>query len=133
MRFTYNKSGTDRYKEAFVLHPNYNGLVHAIDMRVLTQAERLVIETVMDPESRGKTFRIPLINDILRRMDPPTEIERPQMFYVKFVKPFLRDKNAYRTYHFADMLAVQLIDKSKVHGPTTGTPLFGNKPVGSIS
>jgi hypothetical protein len=133
VRFTYVNTdkpagGRNIYKEALVLHPNWKGKVHAIDMKNLTSAERMVLQTVLDPDSKGKRFRIPLINDVLRRMDPPTLINNPLSFYNQFVRVFLRGKDAYRTYLPARMSGVQVVDRSESKGylinPQSGTPLF---------
>ena len=130
VRFTYVKEGPDKFKEVFVIHPNWNGKVHAIDMRRLTEAERVVLKTIMDPKAKGKTHRIPLVNDILRRMDPLTLINNPISFYNQFVKQFLKNKDAYRTYSHPKISGAQIIKDAAVKGPITNPkPLFG-KPLG---
>lgn len=129
IRFTYTKSTRDRYKEVFVLHSNWEGKVHAIDMRRLTEAERLVLRTVMNPKAKGKRHRIPLINDILARMDPVTLVDEPMAFYNQFVKVFLRNKDAYRTYWPNFMSGVQVVNQSDADidrpmRPVGAEPLF---------
>jgi len=126
IRFTYISSSTNKFKEAFVIHNNWQGKVHAIDMKLLTVAEREVLKTVMDPKAKGKTHRFPLINDILTRMDPSTLIENPVGFYNQLIKPFIRNKNVYRTYFPQKMTGIQIIDAKDVQAPSTGfKPLFG--------
>ena len=50
IRFTYSGHDTkDRFKEALILHTNWNGKVHALDLKRMTVAEREVIKVVMDP------------------------------------------------------------------------------------
>ncbi len=135
IRFTYinpdaKPGAKEIFKEVFILHPNWNGKVHAIDVKKLTVAERTVLEAVMDPDQKGKTHRIPLVNDVLRRMDPPTLIENPISFYQQFVKQFLNNKDAYRTYYQSRMSGVQVVKASEVKGAVTNPkPLFG-KPFG---
>lgn len=125
IRFTYQSgSSSDRFKEIMVLHPNWNGKVHAIDLKRLTEAEREVLHAVMDPKQKGKTHRLPLVNDILRRMDPTELIRVPTSFYNQLVKQFLNNKDAYRTYHTSKMTGIQKIEASK-----TVTPVSGNKPL----
>ncbi|MHA2045170.1 MAG: hypothetical protein ACW99G_10265, partial [Candidatus Thorarchaeota archaeon] len=90
IRFTYNSvSSGDRFKEVLVLHPNWNGKVHAIDLKRLTAAEREVLNAVLDPKQKGKTHKLPLVNDILTRMDPTELIRSPTSFYNQLVKQFL--------------------------------------------
>lgn len=113
------------HKEVLVLHPNWQGKMHGIDMGRLTMAEREVLQEIFDPSNRGKPHRIPLIEDVLRRMDPIEDIKNPMSFYSKFVKVFLRDKDAYRTYFPARMLNTIVVEQSKVAGKVTNPkPLF---------
>lgn len=115
----------DNFKEVLVLHPNWAGKMHAIDLKRLTPAEQEVLDVIMDPEQRGKPHRIPLVNDILRRMNPTEEIKNPMSFYSKFVKVFLRNKDAYRTYYPLQMSAVVISKQSKVSGKVINPkPLF---------
>jgi hypothetical protein len=128
-RFTYNHLVTDedsgdRFKEVWVLNPSWQRKVHAIDLKRLTAAEREVLSAIMDPETKKTTHRLPLVNDVVRRMDPITEITNPMTFYGKFVKVFLRNKDAYRTYHPERMLNVTEV-KDSVAGKTYNPkPLF---------
>lgn len=135
LRFTYHSENSTLgsshiYKEVFVLHPNWHSKMHALDMKRMTEAERVVLRTIMNPNAREKTHRIPLINDVLRRMDPPELIKNPVSFYNQFVKPFIRNKDLYRTYFPEVMVGTQVVDASKVQGNVINPkPLFG-KPLG---
>ena len=135
IRFTYHSEivdavSTSVYKEVFVLHHLWQTLTHGLDMKRMTEAERVVLKTIMNPDASGRTHRIPLINDVLRRMDPPELIKNPVSFYSQFVKPFIRNKDLYRTYHPLVMTGVQIVDASKVQGNVFNPkPLFG-KPLG---
>ncbi len=132
LRFTYHShigAGTeevaDAFKEVLVLHPNWLGKMHAIDLKRLTPAEREVLDAIFTPENRGKPHRIPLVNDILRRMNPIDEIKNPVSFYSKFVKVFLRNKDAYRTYYPKRMLSVTIAKVTSVTGKVINPkPLF---------
>ena len=137
IRFTYlhpvegmDEATGDRFKEVLVLHPNWMGKVHGIDLKRLTQAEREVLDDILNPTLReevhaGKPHRIPLVNDILRRMNPVEEIKNPVSFYSRFVKVFLRNKDAYRTYDQHKMVNVTISQKTQVHGTVTNPkPLF---------
>lgn len=122
VRFTYNAPKeeaevvTDRFKEVFILNGDQGGLIHALDLKRLSPADREVLELIMDPESKGKVHRIPIVNDILKRMDPLIEIKNPVSFYAKFVRPFLHSKDAYRTYFPNRMANATVIEKSSVQG-----------------
>jgi hypothetical protein len=142
IRFTYRwhtgatpeESKVD-FKEVLVLHGNWLGKMHGIDLKRLTEAERVVLRTIMDKEMRktvpGGSFGtplphpIPLVNDILRRMDPTEEIKNPVAFYSKFVKVFIRNKDAYRTYFPRRMWSVTVVKKTDVRGAVINpNPLF---------
>ena len=143
LRFTYNmdpmgrdEDSGDRFKEVLVLHPNWQGKVHAIDLKRLTVAEREVLDTVFDKEAVAKAklgkpaSRLPLVNDILRRMDPLQEVKNPVSFYSRFVKVFLRNKDAYRTYYPFRMINVTVVKKTDVRGkPINPKPMFGERNV----
>ena len=137
VRFTYHSEDSPAgsanvYKEVFVLHPQWQGKVHGLDMKRMTEAERVVLRVIMDPSSENmSSHRIPLINDVLKRMDPPELIKNPVSFYNQFVKPFIRNKDVYRTYFPMVMTGVQVVTKTEVEGNVFNPkPLFG-KPLGS--
>lgn len=135
IRFTYHHSFRDastgeQYKEVLVLHPNWNGYMHGIDLKRLTPAQREVLAAILDPEQRDKPHRLPLVNDIKRRMDPVQLIRNPVGFYAQFVKPFLRGTDAYRTYLPQNMTGVT-VDREAQIGPGPKRPentLFPPKP-----
>jgi len=125
VRFTYNRSRFDKYKEVLILNSLYKDKMHAIDLKRLHEAERLVLRTVMDPEQRGKPQRIPLIKDVMTRLDASELIKNPVAFYNQFVKVFLRNTDAYRTYFPHSMSGVQVVHESDVQG----TQVNVNKPL----
>jgi hypothetical protein len=128
LRFTYNHTVVDdatgdRYKEVFVLNPNWRGKLHGIDVKRLTAAEREVLHSIFNPGTVNS--RLPLVNDILRRMKPLDEIKNPMSFYQKFVKVFLRKIDAYRTYEPSRMSGVTTVKSSEVRGGVfNAKPLF---------
>lgn len=135
LRFTYNHEATDedtgdRFKEVLVLHPGWQGKMHAIDLKRLTAAERGVLKAILDPKVRtkvksGKPHRFPLVNDIVKRMNPLEEIKNPVSFYTRFVKVFLRNKDAYRQYHPHRMINITIVKQTDVTGKITNpNPLF---------
>jgi hypothetical protein len=131
VRFTYNHRAKDeqtgpRYKEVFVLHPNWLGQMHGIDLGRLTAAEREVLFAVFDPRNKGKNHRIILVNDILRRMDPLVEVKNPQSFYYKFVKVFLKNKDAYRRYDLPMVSGASVVKKALA---PAGPGVFNPKPL----
>jgi hypothetical protein len=138
IRFTYqhppegvDEDTGDRYKEVLVLHPHWHGRLHGIDLKRLTEAERDVLYAILDEKQVAaakagkKPHKFPLVNDILRRMDPLQEIKNPVGFYTRFVKVFLKNKDAYRTYTPVKMSAVTIVKQSDVRGRITNPkPLF---------
>jgi hypothetical protein len=135
VRFTYRfhtgappEELTDDQKEVMILNANFQGKAHAIDLKRLTAAEREVLTLIFNPESKGKTHPIPLVNDIMRRMDPVRDVKNPISFYSKFVKVFLKDKDAYRTYYPRKMRGITVVVQSSVQGKVThvsnARPLF---------
>ena len=134
VRFTYqhqdvDASTGDKFKEILVLNPNWGNKIHGIDLKRLSPAEREVLETVLDPEQKDKPHRIQLVNDIKRRMDPLELIRNPVVFYTKFVKPFLRQKDAYRTYIPKLMTGVTKVKDASIKTGKSPVPhpLFGPK------
>lgn len=126
---------SDPHKEAFVLHPNWNGKMHALDLKRVTPAEQQVLRAIMDPATatavKGGQWPVegvpsyPLIRDVLLRMDPTELIKNPLAFYQRFVKPFIRDKDCYRQYFPQYVSGLQVIEESKVVGQVTNPkPLF---------
>jgi hypothetical protein len=126
IRFTYGISESDdRFKEVMVLNPDWRGEMHAIDLKRITPAEREVLEAIMDPKTKAAPHRLPLVNDILRRMDPLVEIKNPMSFYAKFVKVFIKNTDCYRRYKLAHVSSVQTIQASSVQGGVSNpAPLF---------
>lgn len=126
VRFTYHgKETEDMFKEVLVLHPNWRGEVHALDLKRITPAEASVLQAIFDPETKTKGHPYPLVNDILRRMDPIEEVKNPVSFYQKMVKPFIRDKDCYRRYKLTGISGVQLVQRSAVEGRVINPrPLF---------
>lgn len=133
LRFTYNviketsDDPSDRFKECIILHPNWQGKVHALDLKRMTVAERRVLAQLFDPKTYEKGFRsrFPLVEDVRRRMNVIEEVKNPVSFYAKFVKVFLRGKDAYRTYYPANMINITVVKESHVEGQVSNpNPLF---------
>lgn len=140
IRFTYQHAVKDedtgeKYKEVLVLHPHWQGKVHAIDLKRLSPFQRELLETVMTWDWRKhkeheSPSRNPAVNDILRRMNPRREVKNPKIFYIKFVKPFLGGTDAYRVYFPGMMSGVTVAKDTTISGkkPEVERPLFGKKP-----
>lgn len=135
IRFTYNHRNLDedtgdRHKEILVLNPNWRGQLHGIDMKRLTAAEREVLQAIFEPKWKKQMHRLSLVRDILRRMDPPEEAKNPMAFYYRFVKVFLKHKDAYRRYYVGRMINVTTVQVSYSRGAAFNPkPLF--KKIGS--
>lgn len=130
LRFTYthrviDEHSGDRYKEILVLNPSWRGKVHGIDMKRLTAAQREVLLAIFDPQWKTKPHRLPMVNDVLRRMDPVEDVKNPQSFYQKFVWIFLHNVDAYRQYWPGRMSGVTVVRQTQVRGGTYNPkPLF---------
>lgn len=132
IRFTYNHPQErideftgDRFKEVFVLNPNYAGKMHGLDLKRMTEAEREVINRIFDPNAKNVYQKIPLVNDILQRMNPLKEVKNPHSFYHKFVRVFIQNKDVYRIYELPRMINVTLVKQTNVKGNTQNpNPLF---------
>ena len=139
LRFTYRHQDTDastgdQFKEVLVLHPNWNHKIHGVDLKRLSPAERTVLEAVLDPKDKDKPSRIPLVNDIRRKMDPSMLIRNPVAFYSRFVKPFLRGKDAYRQYIPSRMSAITKLHNASISGKKANEkPLFPGAELGMSS
>ena len=126
---------SDPHKQIMVLNPNWQGKVHSLDLKRITPAEVQVLKAVMDPENKrtfDQTGQLPegapeysLVLDVFRRMDPVQLIRNPIAFYAQFVKPFMRDKDAYRQYWPQFMSGLTVITETQVRGGTFNPkPLF---------
>lgn len=124
----HDKWVNDKFKEVLVLHPMWKGEVHALDLKRMNQAERQVLYDILNPDTE-KPHRLPLVNDILNRMDPRKEIKSPITFYAKFVKPFLRTTgDVYRKYNRNHMLSVKVVKDRDLKGEMINTnPVFKKK------
>lgn len=125
----------NKNKEVFVMHPNWGGKIHALDLGRVTPAEIQVLQSVMDPECKTKVDsgqwpidgvpNYPLIRDILRRHNPAELIKNPLAFYQSLIKPFMRDKDCYRQYWPQYVSGLTVLAESHVQGPMTNpAPLF---------
>lgn len=133
--FTYipPRGSEDPHKEIMVLNPSWEGKVHGIDLRRVTPAERMVLELIMDPETKQNLERVPypLVRDVLARMDPVDLVKSPLAFYQRFVKPFVRNKDVYRKYFPQFMQGIKVVRPSEIQGPLrmTNPTAPGFKPM----
>ena len=129
VRFTYhgtNDQPGEQFKEVLVLHPNWLGKMHGLDLKRMTAAQREVLDAVFHPDPGGAPHRLPLVNDIRRRMNVLEEAKNPVSFYNKFVRVFLRTAgDVYRTYDSARMINPTIVKQTDVRGGVTNPkPLF---------
>lgn len=126
---------SDKTKNVFVLNPLWNGHMHAIDLSNLSPAENNVLRAIMDEKVRDDVRagkwpiegipNYPLIRDILKRLDPIELIKNPIGFYQRFVKPFIRQKDAYRKYNPNYISGVRVTEQTSVVGQVINPkPLF---------
>jgi hypothetical protein len=126
------ESPGERFKEIMILNPKWQGKAHGIDLKVLTPAQREVLDALFDPEKVGEPHRLPLVEDIRKRMDVLEEIKNPVSFYAKLVKPLLLTLgDCYRTYWPARMSGVTVVQRSAVRGDAKDpTPELAKRTVG---
>lgn len=124
IRFTYNNpKSQDKFKYVLVVTPMYEGKVHALDLKLLTDAQREVLREVFNPNAK-RPNPVPLVNDILSRMNPQEDVKHPTMFYSRFVRPFLNlAGDIYRTYFPNLMLNVQVVESNSPY-QRSGPSLF---------
>lgn len=133
-KFGVPQPPSDPHKEVMVLNPSWNNKLHGIDLARITPAEVQVLRAIMDPKNKqhfDQTGQLPqgaptypLITDVFRRMDPVQLIKNPLAFYGQFVKPFIRDHDAYRQYWPQYMSGITVIKESQVRGA-----VFNPKPL----
>ncbi|MHB8407983.1 MAG: hypothetical protein ACYDHY_07870 [Acidiferrobacterales bacterium] len=129
IRFTYNPIAKDEdtgepFKEVLVLNPLWRGKMQGIDLKRLTPAEVEVFDAILDPDVK-LPHRLPIVNDVLKRMNPLVDIKNPVVFYAKFVKVFLKTKDAYRQYYPARMTNVSIVQQTHITGDVKDpTPEF---------
>ncbi len=125
----------DHNKEILVLHPNWHNKIHGIDLKRITPAESQVLHSIMDPKVKSAVDagqwpidnvpNYPLIRDILRRLDPVELIKNPIALYQQLIKPFIRNKDCYRTYWPNYAFSLKVIKETNVQGHMTNpAPLF---------
>ena len=123
------------HKQVMVLHPNWQGTMHGIDLNRVTPAEVQVLKAIMDPKNKEEFDRTgqlpkgaptyPLIMDVFRRLDPIQLVKSPLAFYGQFVKPFIRDHDCYRRYFPQFMSGITVLREGQVKG----TVFSGPKPL----
>lgn len=130
IRFTYHGFNTqDPFKEVLVLNPSWNGKMQGLDLKRMTPAEVEVLRAVMDPASKGKPHRLPLVNDILRRLDPLELVSNPIAFWQRFIKPFIHGSDVYRQYWPARMYGIQVMKQSEAVSHVQNPKSSWNKPL----
>lgn len=130
VKFTYTGSKSNQFKDVFVLNPNWKNRVHALDLKLMTEAEREVLRAIMNANKTRKAGQhpLPLVNDILNRIEEPRQSMRnAQAFYNRFVKPFIRGRDIYRKYDPSFIVNAQIYRPSHVPGGEVynPAPLFG--------
>lgn len=134
IRFSYAHQDVDahtgpKHKEILVLNPKWQNKVHGVDLARLTPTQREILEFILDPKNDNTSSRFPRVNEIRRTMDPIEDIGNPNIFYSRFIKPFLGKSDAYRMY-VEKLMSNRVLVKdapSRRKAPTR-EPLFGERP-----
>jgi hypothetical protein len=115
----------DRNPHVFVLHPNWRGKVHGLNLNYLTADEINVLRMIIDPFFEMK-FRSSLqrrnaqafneMEKIITSTGPNrnAKLNNPQAFYNGIIKPFIsvRGYDPYRIYTPSKMTGVRVIQKA---------------------
>ena len=111
----------DRNPKVLVLHTNWRGLLHCLNLNYLTNDEINTLRMVLDPlfemkyrdklKQKNATAYAELERIINRSGNP--RITTPHDFYVRVIKPFIqvRGWDPYRLYHPEKMTAIRVLEK----------------------
>lgn len=103
--FTYKgKVVHDRFPQVLILHKNWKGFVHGLNLNYLSDLEIRYIKSVLNPDVGEKmSAKYPLVRQMLKRVMNPSNlnINSPFDFYVRFVRNFIRPRgwDPYRRYN----------------------------------
>ena len=106
VRFRYN----NKSRKCIIINRRYRGLVHAIDLNSLSDCEKKFLYSVIYPSAIiTNTY---FLQNIKRKIEckPNAHIKSPTYFYGQYVKPFVRNKLCYKTFNFAKMKRINIVN-----------------------
>lgn len=100
----------DRYPQALILHPDWSGSVHAINLNQMSQREINFLTALIDPFFAKEIIQkdASLKADLLR-IPKEINITSPHQFYLRVIKPFIRLYDGYRLYKSNKMLNIKVV------------------------
>ena len=100
----------DKYPQVLILHPEWQGNVHGINLNQMSQHEINFLTALVDPffakEIVKKDMRI---RNELQRIPQDIHITSPHDFYLRIVKPFIKLYDGYRLYKPSKMRNIRVI------------------------
>jgi hypothetical protein len=130
--FTYNGLNVhDKFPQVLILHNNWQGTVHGINLNNLSDQEINYVKAVLNPDFAEEISKKDVrIRQQLQRVSNINllNITSPYDFYLRFIKSFIRQYDSYRRYKPQNMLNIKVITKKEV---LTGEEGFGQKTLGS--
>jgi hypothetical protein len=103
----------DKFPQILVLHNNFQGLVHGLNLNYLTEQEINYVKSVINPEFGAEMAKKDVrIRQALQRLGTISlDIKSPNVFYTRFIKTFIQNKSAYRLYNPAKLINVRVITR----------------------
>ena|SRR3990167_1566673 len=106
---------TDPTPKVLVLHDNWQGRVHGINLLLLTRQEHNYLKAVISSSFAKKITRTDArIRQQLQRLQSTLStlnISSPRDFYVRFVKGFVKQYDSYRQYRPEYMKNIKVVEK----------------------
>lgn len=104
----------DPYPQALILHNNWKGAIHAINLNQLSQAEINFLTAIVDPFFAEERVKIDgRLRSELMRVPKDIHITDPHSFYLRVIKPFIHLYDSYRIYLPNKMLNIKVVKSYK--------------------
>lgn len=109
--FTYHgKVVHDKFPQILVLHENWEGKVHGINLNNLSDNELNYLKAVVNPTFANEMIqKDPALAMELQRLPKVLDIKSPYDFYVRFIKGFIKRYDSYRQYSREKMQNIRIV------------------------
>lgn len=113
---------TNRKPTVIVLHPNYQGYVHALILDILENREKMILDVLL-ANKKNAYSNVPVVKKVKEQIDEaiaPTSaggdvtINDPKKFYDMYLRQFVKDYDCYRTYDRDTMSGIVIIRHKSV-------------------
>ena len=105
----------DKFPQVLVLHDNWAGNCHGINLNQMSQQEINYLTAIVDPffaqDIVKKDMRIR--QELQRLSTQKLQVTSPQDFYQRFIKNFTRNYDGYRLYKPEKMINVRIVKSYK--------------------